>query len=102
MANGEKGDGMSCGMCGHHHWSHWVIKALILLFVFWAGMEFGELRGLVRAYSSYGSPMMSGDYYGMQSMRRTGMMDGYGGDTTLAPAPTAAPGADASATPGAQ
>lgn len=70
MENDKKcecaGHGMGCGMCGHHHWSHLVIKALIILFVFWAGMEFGEVRALVHGnygYQRFSPVMMDGGGY---------------------------------------
>jgi hypothetical protein len=47
----EHGEGCECGchggMCGGmwgHHWGHMVIKIFIVLFIFWAGVQFGELK----------------------------------------------------------
>ena|ERR1700722_17589002 len=93
MANGDKekdGHGMCMGCgTGGHHWSHMLIRVLILLFVFWAGIEFGELRALVRMDSS-----MMGGWGTVQQVHRMDMMGGgYGAvpDTTTSPAtaPTA-------------
>ena len=36
-----------CGMRGHHHWGHIIVKLFIVLFIFWAGMQFGELKATV-------------------------------------------------------
>jgi hypothetical protein len=100
MANGDKekegmGHGMcmGCGMCGHH-WSHMVIRVLIVLFIFWAGMEFGEVRAMLRAdgYGGYGQMMMSdgGNPYG--GMRGgMGMMDGRTTTSVVSPANPQAP-----------
>lgn len=52
--------GVLHGMCGQHHWMYVVIKILVALFIFWAGVQFGELKSAIRS-----------GYYGM--------MSGYGG-----------------------
>lgn len=57
------GEGCMCGMCGgglwgHHHWGHMLIKLIIVLFIFWAGVQFGELKSMVE--NSYYSGMMGG------------------------------------------
>ncbi len=40
-------------MAGCGHWGHIVIKILVALFIFWAGVQFGELKAMVRgAYFS--------------------------------------------------
>lgn len=68
----EKENG-SCQMCsmhgtiGRNHWMHVVIKISIALIVFWAGVQFGELRATVRG-GEYGYRMMGG-YYGGQVNR---------------------------------
>ncbi len=88
--------GMSCGMCGHHHWSHWVVKAAILLFVFWAGMEFGEVRALLHSdysYRSFGPTMMGNEGYYL-NVRGSGdaapvTVTAPAGATKTAPAPAA-------------
>ena len=59
----EHGEGCMCSMCGggmwgHHHWGHMLIKLIIVLFIFWAGMQFGELKAMVQ--NSYYSGMMGG------------------------------------------
>jgi len=69
MKEGQSGCG-HCGMCGHgmggmcshHHWAHIAIKILVAIFIFWCGVQFGELRGLLRA-GNY----TSGSGYGMMS-----------------------------------
>jgi hypothetical protein len=48
----------SHGCACHRRWAHWAIKILVLLFIFWCGMQFGELRGELRAQYS-GFPMMN-------------------------------------------
>lgn len=49
---------------GHRHWKYVVIKILVALFIFWCGVQFGELKALVRGgYSGYG--MMGGYPSGM-------------------------------------
>ena len=56
---------MCGGMCGHHHWKHIVIKILVALFIFWCGVQFGELKSVLHAgyYSSFGN--YGGGGYGM-------------------------------------
>ena len=57
--------GCACPMCwGSHHWGHVLAKVLIVLFVFWCGVQFGELRGLLRSSFERGgyAPMMYGQY----------------------------------------
>ena len=70
------------GMCGQGHWGHILIKILVALFIFWAGVQFGELKGMFRAgYTNggYGYGMMgayddrSQNYYGYGP----GMMSGW-------------------------
>lgn len=47
--------GMGGGMYGHHHLGHVVLRILVALFIFWCGVQFGELKGmLTRGYSNYG------------------------------------------------
>lgn len=41
--------GHGMGFCGHGHWMHIIIKLFIAIFIFWAGVQFGELKGYVRA-----------------------------------------------------
>ncbi len=59
----EHGGGCMCSMCGggmwgHHHWGHMLVKLVIVLFIFWAGVQFGELKAIVEN-SNFG-PMMGG------------------------------------------
>jgi hypothetical protein len=66
---GENGDCPMCekgamcgGMCRQHHWMHIIIKILVALFIFWCGVQFGELKSVIHnAYygSGYGYGMMS-------------------------------------------
>jgi hypothetical protein len=82
----EKGEGMSghpkgckcvlcagCGVCGgHSSWVHILVRVAIILFVFWAGMMLGELKGMLRdAYQQQGYNMMG-------NMGARGMNSGYG------------------------
>ncbi len=48
--------GATCGMWGHQHWGHMLIKLLIVMFIFWAGVQFGELKAVVEG--NYGGGMM--------------------------------------------
>ena len=56
------------GMHGHRHWRHVIIKILVALFIFWAGVQFGELKALVHgsgyfnATYGYGPGMMVGTW----------------------------------------
>ncbi len=46
-------------MCGNRHWGHVIIKIFVALFIFWCGVQFGELKGMLdRGYSNYGYGMM--------------------------------------------
>jgi hypothetical protein len=63
-----QGRSEKCDMCqghgawNHHHWRHVIIKILVALFIFWCGVQFGELKALVHAaygYQSFGGGMMS-------------------------------------------
>jgi len=79
-----KGEGgkCSCGCCGccgggsawgmyggHHHGvGHMIAKILIVVFVFWAGVQFGKLETIADARGAlfergYGPSMMGGYYY---------------------------------------
>lgn len=46
------GHGVVGDMCGHRHWQHVIIKVLVAIFIFWAGVQFGELKALVHSYFS--------------------------------------------------
>ena len=59
--HGKFGGNDMHGMCGRRHWMHLLIKILIAVFIFWCGVKFGELQGMIRAdhynygnYSGYG------------------------------------------------
>ncbi len=47
------------GFCGNQHWGHLAIKISIVIFVFLAGVEFGEMKAMIRSD------------YGQQGMMRT-------------------------------
>ena len=55
------GHGMG-GMYGHRHGMHILVRVLVAIFIFWAGVQFGELRGMLHGnYSNgYGYGMMGG------------------------------------------
>ncbi len=47
-------------MHGRGHWGHILIKVLVAVFIFWCGVQFGELKALFHGgYSGYG---MMGTY----------------------------------------
>lgn len=55
-----------CGACGHRHGGHLIIKILVVLFVFWLGVQVGEIKSILRAgYTGggYGYGMMTPYYY---------------------------------------
>lgn len=62
-----------CSDCHHHgssdqrHWRHVVIRILVALFIFWAGVQFGELKAVIHQYASYG--------YGYSMMNWGGQSD---------------------------
>ena len=77
---GDCHHGMAGAMCGKGHWGHIVIKILVALFIFWAGVQFGELRGMIRAEygGGYGYGMMgSYDGWGQGGYGFPGMMGGW-------------------------
>jgi len=60
-----------CAMYGNHHWVHIVIKIAVALIIFWAGVQFGELKGML--HGGYGYRMMGsrvGNYSGQNMMYR--------------------------------
>jgi hypothetical protein len=73
----EHGDGCMCGMCqgggygmmGGKHWMYIVIRIFIVMFIFWAGVQFGELK-------AYVENSMYNNTYGS-------MMNGWGGPHTM-------------------
>lgn len=75
------GHSMWCGMCGGRYGAvHIIVRILLVIFVFWAGVQFGELKGMLR--HGYG-PM--GSYGGGNMMYRTGpMMGGWAASSTPA------------------
>jgi len=90
-----------CSDCHHHgssdqrHWRHIVIRILVALFIFWAGVQFGELKALVRSYAGYG--MMGWSAQGDQGYFRSPVMmfrSGYGAASVPAGATVTAPAAE--------
>jgi hypothetical protein len=74
--NAMHGRNEGCDMCqghgswNHHHWRHVIIKILIALFIFWCGVQFGELKAMIRAaygYQGYGAGMMGWSEQGNQA-----------------------------------
>ena len=71
------GHGMIGDMCGHRHWRHIIIKVLVAIFIFWCGVQFGELKALIHSYTGYG--MMGWSQQGGQEYSQfPSMMYGYG------------------------
>lgn len=69
------------GMCSQHHWMHAVMKICIALFIFWCGVQFGELKSTVKAiYYGSGYGMMNAhvlrdqDFFYTDVPQRGGMM----------------------------
>ena len=64
-----------CGICdgahGQHHWMHLVIKIAIAIFIFWCGVQFGELKGAFRGAAGYGTYPGYGmmGWYGQNAVR---------------------------------
>lgn len=58
---------------GHHHFRPWrmLLKVIVILFVFWLGMQLGEIKTFMR--DSYGP-----DSYGPGYMMDVGYPDNYG------------------------
>ena len=53
--------GVGCNM----HWMHWALRLAIILFVFWAGIEFGKLEAFVQENGGgYGYHSQMRGYYG--------------------------------------
>ncbi|MDE1919568.1 MAG: hypothetical protein KGH56_02595 [Patescibacteria group bacterium] len=84
---GGCGHGMGCH--GHARWARILVKVLVMLFVFWAGIQLGELKGILYAeYGNYGYGMMGGLYDGRGQAYGPGMMgewshaDGWQSTTT--------------------
>jgi hypothetical protein len=78
MEKETHGHNEHCGKChgawgdmgGTGHWGHIAIKVLVALFIFWCGVQFGELKGIMHGgyspygggYGGYGSGMMNVRY----------------------------------------
>jgi hypothetical protein len=80
------------GICAQHHVLHIVVKIFIALFIFWCGIQFGEVRSMLRAasYGTYGYGMMGA--YGERNRVYVApaMMSGWSTNTAL-PATTTKP-----------
>ena len=63
--------GAAGGCCRHQRIGHILIKVLVALFIFWAGMQFGELKGMLRG--GWGG----GYGYGMMGAYRDGAGQNY-------------------------
>ncbi len=35
-------------MWGHGHWGNMLVKVLVAVFIFWCGVQFGQLKSFVR------------------------------------------------------
>ena len=58
--NATQHHGMCETLCGNSHWAYIVIKILVALFIFWAGVQFGELKAMI--HQNYGGDRMMGTY----------------------------------------
>ncbi|MDB5224476.1 MAG: hypothetical protein JWO43_98 [Candidatus Adlerbacteria bacterium] len=56
---------MCMGCMGGRHWGHMLVRILIVLFIFWAGVQFGELKATVE--NNFGNNMVQGRW-GQQDM----------------------------------
>jgi len=77
---------------GQHHWMHLVIKIAIAVFIFWCGMQFGELRAAL--HGNYGNYRMIGSYgEGRNAMYGGGpiMMNRGTSATVVSPTATTTP-----------
>ncbi len=59
---GECKHGMGGGCCRHRRIWHILVKVLVALFIFWAGVQVGELKGILRGYGYGGGYGMMGAY----------------------------------------
>lgn len=89
--NKTAGECAKCGMhsmCGQHHWMHIVIKIAIAVFIFWCGVQFGEMKGMLRGvYGGYGySRGMMGSYGAVKGYYGPSMMYGLTQKTVSQPA----------------
>jgi len=76
---GNCGHGMGGGCYGHRRVGRIIVSILATIFIFWAGVQFGELKGML--HSGYGYRMMGayGDSAGQNYVYGTpgGMMGGW-------------------------
>lgn len=82
------GWGMHGGKC-RHHFGHILVKFVIAVFIFWCGVQFGELKGILHGgYDNYRMMGSNGwgtqGYYGGPAM----MYGTYGSATQAVPATT--------------
>jgi hypothetical protein len=71
-----QGHSNTCAMCGYGmggmrmgggHWGHIIFKILVALFIFWCGVQFGEVKGMLRAGYGYGMMSPSGGWMQAQN-----------------------------------
>lgn len=60
----------------------WIVKVLVVLFIFWCGVQFGELRGMLRS-AEFGGRTMMGNR-GDAGYGAYGMMNAVYGTTAQA------------------
>lgn len=82
----EKNERM-CEWCGRHKdgrylWLRLVLAVLIGVFIFFAGIQIGEMRGEVYG-GAYGGHMMRWHNEGGEMMMDNSMMPGQDGSTTI-------------------
>lgn len=76
---GECGYGCGMGCMSQRHWMHVIIKILVALFIFWCGVQFGELKALLHqaGYGMMGGYGHNQMYYSPDNFGGYGMMGGY-------------------------
>lgn len=80
--------GGMCHWCGKRRLVWWIVKLLVLAFVFWAGFKLGELKGFLGYYGpQVGGTMMWGNGYAPNSFMRN-MMGNWGWSYTGQPSAT--------------
>lgn len=70
------------GKCGHGHWGRMIVKVLAVLFIFWLGVQYGELKGMLRATYLNGGYGMMNSYDGRDWGYGPGMMGGWFRETS--------------------
>ena len=80
METKEMREGAECEKCGHcfmhghgrRHWGHILVKVLVAVFIFWCGVQFGELKSVLHGGYGYGY-----NGYGMMGSYTTGKGQNY-------------------------